>query len=134
MQFGEKLKKLRLEKGLSQLQLSQLLEVSLKTISKYEVENTRPRYRKTYERLGEIFQVDINYLLTDEEDFLLLAKEKYGYHGAKQAKQLVENVVGLFAGAELPEEDKDALFQVLQQAYWEAKMENKKYRSKTDRA
>ena len=28
---------------------------------------------------------------------------------------------------DLPDEDKDALFEAIQQAYWKAKLENKKY-------
>ena len=36
-------------------------------------------------------------------------------------------MAGLFAGGDLPDEDKDALFEAIQQAYWKAKLENKKY-------
>lgn len=36
-------------------------------------------------------------------------------------------MTGLFAGGELPEEDKDALFEAIQEAYWQSKIENKKY-------
>ena len=38
-----------------------------------------------------------------------------------------QSMAGLFAGGDLPDEDKDALFEAIQQAYWKAKLENKKY-------
>lgn len=127
MTFGKKIKRLREEKGYTQTELGHLLGSTLKTISNYEVKNIRPRKRETYEKLAEIFEVDINYLLTDEDNLLLMAREKFGYQGAKEATALVEETVSLFAGGDLPEEDKDKLFQTIAQAYYTAKMENKKY-------
>jgi len=45
----------------------------------------------------------------------------------KQATALVSELSGLFAGGELTEEDRDAVMQSLQEAYWLAKKENRKY-------
>ena len=36
-------------------------------------------------------------------------------------------MAGLFAGGELPEEDKDVLFEAISEAYWQSKLKNKKY-------
>ena len=42
MNFGNKIKSLREEKGLTQKELADMLGTSLKTISNYEVKGTRP--------------------------------------------------------------------------------------------
>lgn len=130
MEFGEKIKKLRDEHNLTQADLAKSLGVTIKAVSNYESKNARPRYRATYKKLSEIFGVSVNYLLTDEDDFVMSASEKYGYSGAKDAKRLVRETAILFAGGKLPEEDKDALFAALQEAYWSAKIANKKYSPK----
>ena len=44
-----------------------------------------------------------------------------------QAKELVAEVSGLFAGGELEDDDKDAVLRAIMDAYWDAKNENKKY-------
>lgn len=132
MNFGNKIRSLREEKGLTQKELADLLGTSLKTISNYEVKGTRPRTMKNFEKLAEIFDVNINYLLTDEEYFIMEARDVYGYKGAKDAQDLVESMKGLFAGGEMPEEDKDVVFKAISEAYWEAKLKNKKYSKKND--
>lgn len=129
MQFGEKIKKLREQHNLTQAELAEKLGITIKSVSNYESKNTRPRHRSKYEQLADIFEVNINYLLTDEDDFILSASEKYGYNGAKEAQMIIQQTSALFAGGKLPEEDKDALFEALQEAYWSAKLANKKYSS-----
>ena len=68
---------------------------------------------------------DNNYLLSEDEAFIASAEEKYGSRGAKQARELMEEVTGLFAGGEMAEEDMDVMMRAIQEAYWIAK-ENKK--------
>lgn len=127
MSFGLKLKQLRERKGLTQTDLAKVLGTSLKTISNYEVKDTRPRKMSMYEKIAKFFGVDINYLLTEEDYFILNARDKYGYAGTKEAERIIDSIVGLFAGGTLPESDKDAIFEAIQEAYWQAKIENKKY-------
>ena len=74
--------------------------------------------------------MDVNYLRNEGDEFITKASQKYGYRGAKQAEELVTEIGGLFAGGELSESDKDTVMQALQQAYWDAKEENKKYTPK----
>ena len=58
--------------------------------------------------MAEILSVDINYLLTENEEFYINANEKYGATGAQQAKKrLCREVTGLFAGGELDQDDMD---------------------------
>lgn len=124
MKFGEKVKKSRTDAGLSQEDLAKKIGVSLRTITNYEVQNRYPKKREVYAKLAEVLGVDINYLMTEDEDFVVDASAKYGARGAKQAEQLIFEVHGLFAGGELSEADKDGVMKALQQAYWECKEEN----------
>ena len=124
MKFGEKVKKSRTDAGWSQEDLAKKIGVSLRTITNYEVQNRYPKKREVYAKLAEVLGVDINYLMTEDEDFVVDASAKYGARGAKQAEQLISEVHGLFAGGELSEADKDGVMKALQQAYWECKEEN----------
>lgn len=130
MSFGEKIKKLRENKGLTQVELAKMIGTSSKMVSNYEAKNMRPRKKEIYEKMAEIFEVNVNHLLTDEEYFIMNAAETFGYKGAVDAQALAQSMAGLFAGGELPEEDKDVLFEAIQEAYWQSKIENKKYGSR----
>lgn len=89
-----------------------------------------PNSVKYTEKMAEILGVDINYLLTENEEFYINANEKYGATGAQQAKALMQEVTGLFAGGELDQDDMDEMMKAIQDAYWIAKEKNKKYASK----
>lgn len=69
----------------------------------------------------------LNYLLSDDDAFVLDASEQFGYRGKKGAEKLVQELTGLFAGGELAEEDMDAMMKAIQEAYWIAKEKNRKY-------
>ncbi|MDY3006814.1 helix-turn-helix transcriptional regulator [Anaerococcus sp. AGMB00486] len=133
MSFPNKLKKLREDKKLTQEELSKLVGVSLKTISRYEKGESKPRYRKIYDKLAEVLDTSHDYLVTDEEDFILDARDKYGYKGAIDAKKMVDGVIGLMAGGEIDESDKKAILDSIQEAYYIAKSKNKKYGQKKTR-
>ncbi|WP_099320224.1 helix-turn-helix domain-containing protein [Anaerococcus sp. Marseille-P3625] len=130
MAFAEKLRDLREAKNMTQEELAKYCNVSLKTISRYESGQSKPRYRKTYDALAEALDTSHDYLVTDEDDFILRAYERYGAKGARDAKELVNGVIGLMAGGELPEKDKKAILDAISEAYYIAKNENKKYGSK----
>ena len=57
--------------------------VSLRTVSNYEAGTRYPKKRETYYKMAEVLKVDVNYLLTDDEEFLLNAESKYGSKGAR---------------------------------------------------
>lgn len=130
MAFAEKLRDLREAKNMTQEELAKYCNVSLKTISRYESGQSKPRYRKTYDALAEALDTSHDYLVTDEDDFILRAYERYGAKGARDAKELVNGVIGLMAGGELSEKDKKAILDAISEAYYIAKNENKKYGSK----
>ncbi len=130
MNFSEKIRAQRMKLNLTQQELADQLGVSLRTITNYETAGKHPRKREVYTALAKILQVNVTYLLTDETEFSLQAQEQYGLSGADQADTLIHQMGALFAGGELTEQDKDAVMQALQQIYWDAKAENKKYTPK----
>lgn len=67
--FGEKLKKLRTEQGLTQEQVSKYVGISRRAYIAYEQSNARPRKAETFQKLAEILRCDVNYL-NDERNFV----------------------------------------------------------------
>ncbi|MGF0008516.1 helix-turn-helix domain-containing protein [Eubacteriales bacterium SGI.150] len=134
MTFGEKFKEQRLKLGLTQKELAAKLNLNYRMISMYETGRSFPRSRENYKKMAEVFGVNVNYLLTEDEDFVAQAGEKYGARGMKQAQELLDDMSGLFAGGTLSEQDKDAVMRAMQDIYWESKERNvekytpKKYR------
>ena len=129
MAFANKLRDLREVKNITQEELANMCDVSLKTISRYESGQSKPRYRKTYDALAKALETTHDYLVTDEEDFILSARERYGNAAARDAEEMVQGVIGLMAGGDLPEKDKKAILDAISEAYYIAKSENKKYGS-----
>lgn len=127
MKFGEKVRAARQDAGMSQEALAKAVDVSLRTILGYENENRYPRKREIYAKLADALHVDVNYLLTEDEEFTATAAEKYGSRGKQQAEALVAELSGLFAGGELADEDMDAMMRAVQEAYWIAKENNRKF-------
>ena len=117
MKFGEKVRLLRNEKKLSQTELGKMCGLSLRTIRNYEVDGRYPKQREVYAKLAAALGCEINFLLSEDEEFVLQAQQTYGYKGAKDAEELVAGVSALFAGGELSEEEKDAFFQAVMRAY-----------------
>ncbi len=130
MKFGEKLRALRAEKHVSQEEAARAAGISRRAYGSYEQGGIYPRNRETYVKLAELFGCDVNYLLTEDEDFVAEAGARYGARGRRQAEELVREVSGLFAGGELADEDKDEMLRAIQEAYWIAKEKNKKYAGK----
>ena len=68
--LGEKIAEQRKKLGLSQEELAEKLNISQKSISKYELGDRKPQY-KVLVRIAEYFGVTVDYLLrsTDTQDF-----------------------------------------------------------------
>ena len=124
MTFAEKFKEERVKKELTQQQVADSLGITRKMITLYEKGTSLPRTREAYMKIADFFGVDVNYLLTEDENFVVQATEKYGARGKKQAQDLVDGISGLFAGGTLSEQDKDAVMKALQDIYWDSKARN----------
>ena len=134
MTFGEKVKAERTKLGLNQDELAEKIGVTRRVICSYENDKSRPRGMDRYKKLAEALNLNLNYLLSEDEAFVANAEDKYGHRGARQAKELMEEVTGLFAGGEMAEEDMDVMMKAIQDAYWIAKENNKQYTPKKYRS
>jgi len=130
MKFGEKLANARKAARLTQEELAKALGLSKRTIINYEVDGKYPRNREIYYRLADILNVEPNYLLTEDEEFLMAVNDQYGLRGAKGAEQLLKQTATLFAGGELSEDDKLAFITEIQQLYLDSKDRAKKFTPK----
>lgn len=63
MTFGERLRKLRTEKGITQLQLGQKIGVSDRVIGYYESDDRFPKDDEILKRLADYFNVSLDDLL-----------------------------------------------------------------------
>lgn len=129
MKFGQKLKILREERGLTQEDLSKMIGVSSKTISRYESGGeSKPRYPRIYDDIAEALEIDKLDLLSNEDAFVLSIKEKFGSYDANYASDLVNGMVGLMAGGgDITDDDKRVILETLQEAFIISKKENKKF-------
>lgn len=130
MKFGEKVKELRREKGISQTELGKYVGVTLRTVRGWEVEGRYPKKREIYSQLAEVLGCDLSYLLTEEESFITTASELYGSRGAKQAEHILEQTAAMFAGGDLSEDDQIAFLNEIQSLYLDSKKRAKKFTPK----
>ena len=126
MTFGEKLKTMRFEAGLSQGQLAQELGFERKTINNYETGRTLPPFNML-RKVAEYFNVPVDGLVTNQDEIVADAYEKGGRKDARELSELVEQVCGMFSGGSVSDVDRDAAMNAISKVYWMAKEENKKY-------
>lgn len=129
MKFPEKLAKTRETKNLTQKELAKSIGVSLRQIQYYESGVNMPS-KKNLAKLVKALDTTMSFLLSEEEIFILEAANKGGSKGKKRAEEIVNETRALFAGGELSQESKDAVFQAMQEIYWESKIINRKYTPK----
>ena len=112
---------------MTQTELGKMIGVSRRAITAYEADTALPRTKDTYYKLADALKVDVNYLLTEGDAFVLDIGGRYGARGRKDAKALVEELTGLFSGGHMAEEDMDELMLAIQKAYVIAKENTRKY-------
>ena len=130
MLFGDKIKELRSLAEMSQQELAYKTGLSLRSIQNYESNQRYPKDVAILNKLCVALNTTIEELMKEEDHFVQEATSKYGSRGKKDAKMLVEELGGLFAGGELNEEDKEKVFRAITEMYWKAKDNNKKYTPK----
>ena len=70
MKFGEKLKALRTDKGISQKALSDQTGISLRAIQNYETKDILPKSRDSYDALARALDVEVSTLLDENVEFV----------------------------------------------------------------
>ena len=116
-----------MQNKMTQSELAKEVGVSLRTIFGYEKGEIYPRRRAIYTKLAEFFKVDLNYLLTEDEEFITRVGEMYGSRGQNQAREVLEQASVLFAGGDLSEDDQLTFVHEIQQLYLDSKERAKKF-------
>jgi transcriptional regulator with XRE-family HTH domain len=138
MKFGEKLRVQRKKRNLPQEEVARAVGITKRTLINYERNGYHPKDRDVYYRLAKFFDVDINYFLTEDEEFITTAAEKFGKRGKEQAESVLAQAAALFAGGELSEEDQIAFVHEIQGLFLDSKQRArdkftpKKYRGKNE--
>ena len=135
MTFSEKIKRSREVVGLTQQELANLVGVSKRTIASYECTDAVAR-RSTIEKLARALKVSVRYLTAPEctdpladiarDGHVEEARRLYGASGARDVDALLSENAALFAGGVLSQEEKDAFFEAVMEAYVASKKEAKR--------
>ncbi|SCP98612.1 Helix-turn-helix [Anaerobium acetethylicum] len=132
MTFGEKVKEARILKNLSQTELAAITGISERSLYTYEQLDTIPR-KNNLKKLADALNVSVSYLVDNEEsdtqknieneEFIDQVKDKFGYKGAKEARDVIDRAGALFAGGDLDDDAKEIFMQSLMQVYISSKKE-----------
>ena len=120
--FGERLLEARKAKEFTRENLAKLVHISSKT-ERYPTIDIASR-------LAAALDVSVASLLGEEGEIIEKARKDFGSKGVRDMRELIDDVTGLFAGGELPEEDKDALMRAFSDAYFTAKEKNNRFTPK----
>jgi len=131
MTFGEKIKDLRLDARLTQSEVAKAVGISTRAYQSYEQSGTLPKSRDVFVKLSELFNVTTDWLMSDEEHFILEAGERYGSKGAAQGKRLLSEMQAYLAGGDLSEEERDEFMQSFMRMWLKTKEYAKKKYGKT---
>lgn len=129
MTFAEKLKAARKSAALTQKELAEQTGISYRSIQSWEA-GTRPQTLEAVRKVAEALGTTSEALLSEADQYIVEANEKGGARAARDVEGLVNDVLGLFAGGEIDEEEKDGIIAVFNEAYWIAKQKNQKYTPK----
>lgn len=138
MNLGERLKKLRLQKGISQTELAKHFNIARSTLSQYE-SNIRTPSDEIKLKFAEYFNVSVDFLLgreTNEPENntagINIPKEytdKYKVT-SRDKKQYLEEMKkaneAFFMNDELNDEAKKEMLDLMSELFWEAKTMNKR--------
>ena len=102
-------------------EVAKAIGITKRTLANYEGGNSYPQDRSVYIKLANFFKVDVNYFLTEDEEFITAAAESYGLKGQAQARLILEQAAALFAGGELSDSDQRAFLHSMQDLYLESK-------------
>lgn len=99
MNMAQKLVTLRKEKGLTQMELAEALEVSRQAVSKWELGTALPGTDKL-KAIADLYEVSVDYLLNDEQDHYQPATAPLVTHvavGKGREKLLIALCAGILA-------------------------------------
>ena len=127
MEFSDKIKAMRKAANLTQDGLAKKLEVTTRTLQKYEAGECLPQKSSIIFKLAELFEVEPSYFLGDKEDFFIEVGERYGTKAQRQAQLIIAETSALFAGGELESGDEEAFLKSITEIYFDSKEKAKKF-------
>jgi transcriptional regulator with XRE-family HTH domain len=130
MDFSERLREKRTQANLTQAELAKEVGVSSRTIQNYELGKRMPVNMDITRRIADVLNTTPDDLLGSRGVLVVEAQQKGGAKAARDIEELVGEVTGLFAGGQLSEDALDGAMKALNDAYWIAKENNKKYAPK----
>ena len=125
MTFGEKVRSARIAIGITQKELSDRSGISLRTIQNYESGERLPKQKEYYAFLAQALGISEKELHNQDDSFHIPPREQKGMPG--NVRKLLDQIIGLYSGGTLCEEDMDAMMRAIQDAYWVAKENNRKF-------
>ncbi len=127
MKFPDRLKARRQAAGMTQEQLAKATGMTTRSIQNYEMGARRPRTDAIIEKMAEALGCTYDELMGIGDTYIMSAQEKGVAKAARDLEEIVDEVVGLFAGGSMDEDAMDGVYRALSEAYWEAKDRNRKY-------
>ena len=127
MSFGENLRQLRLEAGISQKNLAELAGTTARSILNYEQGARLPKNIEIVNKIAGVLGTTTEKLINGKEEFIIDAKDSYGEKGKRQAEEVLENAAALFAGGELDDDEMLSFMTRIQTIYLDSKKKAKKF-------
>ena len=129
MTFAEKIRSARKAEGYSQRELAERAGLHYRTIQNWE-SGRLPKSLDPVIRVAQVLGTTAESLLSTADQYIIEANEKGGAQAARDVDALVSEVIALFAGGEIDDEEKDGIMAAFNEAYWIAKQKNAKYTPK----
>ena len=120
IEFARKLKSLRAAASLTQAEMARRIGVPLRNYQNYEAGRFYPKSTAVYVQIAKAFDITVDELMGTADGGE--TKPDAAFAARRQAEEIMAAAGGLFAGAELSEEDKDLVMKAISDAYWKAKM------------
>lgn len=131
VKYGDRLRSLRENRGLSQKELADRLNINRSTYARYETSSTQPDY-DILDALANFYDVSVDYLLGRTNSYQTQTKEERDI--AKRLKQFeaeLENSEGLaFDGEPMSDEAKESLKESMELLFRQTQRINKKFTPK----
>ena len=125
MTFAEKIKKERMKLQMTQAEFAAYIGISFRSVQNYEAGKNHPRTRDAYQKIAEALNLSTDYLLTENEAFIMDIGNEFGSRGRKGAQKFLDQINYTYTNGEMDEEDLEILTQGIQELYWKVKRANR---------
>ncbi|MDO5716827.1 MAG: helix-turn-helix transcriptional regulator [Tissierellia bacterium] len=126
MEFSEKLRELRTQKGITQDVAAEAIGVSIRSYKSYELGERVPRDHNTYLSMANFYGVDLNYLLADSKTLSLKVNRDRMLGRPKDSSLLLAEARTFFADKNITySQKKQAFFDLMDIFYGSTKKTRK---------